>query len=174
MHAAAVTASAHLEHRPRPPGKTGWRAWWTKLTFPAVKPPPRIHEVPAKLVEAEVLPPVAQPFARPAPPAAAGEAPSIHLLSAVVLLGVDNLWNLPDFFVIDWIITIPLSFLTVFVPVFFIQKKLKRDPALKALGWAALLGVLAAVPFSVTGTVAGSMLLAWLGINQLLGRPRAN
>lgn len=139
-----------------------------------MKPPPRIHEVPAKLVEAEVLPPVAYPVARPAQPATAGEAPPIHLLSAVVLLGVDNLWNLTEFVVIDWVITIPLSFLTVFVPVFFIQKQLKRDPALKALGWAALLGALAAVPFSVTGTVAGSMLLAWLGINQLLSRPRAS
>jgi uncharacterized BrkB/YihY/UPF0761 family membrane protein len=135
-----------------------------------VNQPPRIHEVPAKLVEVEVLPPEARPSATPT---AAAEGPSIHLLSAVALLGVDNLWNLTEFVVIDWIITIPLSFLTVFVPVFLIQKRLKRDSTSKALGWAVLLGALAAVPFSVTGTVAGSMLLAWLGINQLLGRPRA-
>ena len=121
-----------------------------------------------------MLPPVARPPVQLARSPTAGEAPAIHLLSAVVLLGVDNLWNLTEFMVIDWIITIPLSFLTVFVPVFFIQKRLKHDSALKALGWATLLGTLAAVPFSVTGTVAGSMLLAWLGINQLLNRPRAS
>ena len=133
--------------------------------------PPRIREVPAQLVEVEVLPPDGR---LAAPPRTTAEAPSIHLLSAVVLLGVDNLWNLTEFAVIDWIVTIPLSFLTVFVPVFLIQKRLKRDTTRKALGWALLLGALAAVPFSVTGTVAGSMLLAWLGINQLLGRPRAS
>lgn len=128
--------------------------------------------MPAQLVEVEVLPPESQKPTSPAPATPAGDTPPVHVLSAIALVAVDNLWNLTEFAVIDWIITIPLSFLTVFAAVFAVQKWLKRDPTLKALGWAALLGVLAAVPFSVTGTVAGSMLLAWLGINQLLSRPR--
>jgi hypothetical protein len=99
------------------------------------------------------------------------QGPPIHALSALILLVVDNLWNLTEWVVIDWIITIPLSFISVMVPVFLIQKFLKKNSTGKAMAWATVLAVLAAVPFSVLGTVAGSMLLGWLGINKLWGQP---
>jgi hypothetical protein len=89
------------------------------------------------------------------------------------LLVVDNLWNLAEWLVIDWFITIPLSFLSVAVPVFFLQKVFKKDPTGRALGYALLLGVIAAVPFSVTGTPVGIALLAWTGIGRWLGPPRS-
>lgn len=126
--------------------------------------PPKISDVPARPIPLTVLP--------PEPPRGATDTPPIHPLSALALVVVDNLWNLAEFAVIDWVVTIPLSFVTVFVPVFVIQKRLKRNTTAQALGWALLLGVLAAVPFSVTGTLAGSAILAWLGLNKWLGRPR--
>jgi len=99
------------------------------------------------------------------------QGPPIHALSALILLVVDNLWNLTEWVVIDWIITVPLAFLTVLVPTFLIQRFLKKNSTGKAMAWASVLAVLAAVPFSVIGTVAGSMLLGWLGINKLWGQP---
>lgn len=104
----------------------------------------------------------------------ASEPPSgspIHPLAAVLLIVVDNLWNLADWIVIDWIITIPLSFITVFVPTLLIQKLLKKDRWSRALSFALLLGIVAAVPTSLTGTPVGLALLAWTGINKLIGKP---
>ncbi len=100
----------------------------------------------------------------------AGGAP-IHPLAAILLIVIDNLWNLADWAVIDWIITIPLSFITVFFPTLLIQRLLKKDRWGRALGYAVLLGIIAAVPTSVTGTPVGLALLAWTGINKLIGKP---
>ncbi len=129
--------------------------------------PPRLGEAPARTISVEVLPPE-----RPqsVPPVLTEEGPPIHALSALILLAVDNLWNLADWMVIDWIFTIPLSFVTVAVPVFLIQKFLKKDSVGRALAFAALLGALAAVPTSITGTPVGLGLLAWSGVGKLFGR----
>lgn len=98
----------------------------------------------------------------------------VHPLAAVTLLVVDNLWNVADWAVITWVATVPLAFVSVFVPTFFLHRsKLGQSPG-KALAWAALLGGIAAVPFSVAGTATGALLLAWLGINQLSSRAKSN
>ncbi|NBR83959.1 MAG: hypothetical protein EBS84_08885 [Proteobacteria bacterium] len=88
----------------------------------------------------------------------------VHPLAAALLLFVDNLWNLADWAVVDWIITIPLSFLSVFGPVVLIQRRLHRDGWGKSLLKGFLLGVIAGVPTSVTGTPVGLALLTWAGI----------
>jgi hypothetical protein len=124
--------------------------------------PPKIIDVPA--VNEPVRP------ERIESPGASSGAP-IHPLSAVLLIFVDNLWNLADWAVIDWFLTIPLSFITVFFPVLLIQKLLKKDDWNRALGFALLLGVVAAIPTSLTGTPVGLALLAWTGISKLLGKP---
>ena len=115
----------------------------------------------------EVLPPDS-----PAPPAATpraappgGRAP-FHPLAAALLLVIDNLWNFADWAVIDWIFTIPLSFITVFVPTLLIQHRKQGDGWGKAIAKAVFLGVVAAVPFSVTGTPVGLALLAWAGLKH--------
>ena len=128
--------------------------------------PPKIIEAPVKEISVEVLPPQPAP---PVPPLLV-EGPPIHALSALVLVAVDNLWNLAEWVVIDWVVTIPLSFVTVAVPVFLIQKFLKKDSVGRALSFAALLGVLAAVPTSITGTPVGLALLAWTGLGKLFGK----
>lgn len=129
---------------------------------PEGSPPPRSAAV--EVIEPEVVDD--QP-----PPGAPGRPP-IHALSALLLLGVDNLWNLADWTVVSWVLTIPAAFLTVAVPTFFLQKLLQRDRTGRALGWSVLLGAIAAVPFSVSGTLVGSALLAWLGIHALTTKPR--
>ncbi len=121
----------------------------------------------AKEVAIEVLPPEAP---HNVPPVSHVEGPPIHALSALILVAVDNLWNLTEWLVVDWIITIPLSFITVAVPVFFIQRFLKKDSIGRALAFAALLGALAAVPTSITGTPIGLGLLAWSGLGKLFGK----
>jgi hypothetical protein len=93
----------------------------------------------------------------------------IHPISALLLVVVDNLWNLADWAVLLWIVTIPLSFLSVFVPVFMIQKFLQKDSTGKALIYATLFGVLAAIPTSIMGTPVGLAVLAWAGFNRLRG-----
>ena len=126
---------------------------------------------PPKVIDVEVVSEsTAIPRAKSGEPVA---GPPIHPLAAVLLLVVDNLWNLAEWAVVDWIITIPLSFIMVFVPVFLIQKLLKKDRVGRAFGFALLLGVIAAVPTSLTGTPVGLALLAWTGISKLIGKPLA-
>jgi hypothetical protein len=129
-----------------------------------VDTPPKI--IPAQPIEVEVLPPES-PGARPS---AHFEAP-IHALSALVLVAVDSLWAVFDWVPPVWILAIPICFLAVFVPVFLLQKFLKQDGNGRALAFAALLGVLAAIPTPITGTPVGLGLLAWTGLGKLLGRP---
>jgi hypothetical protein len=128
---------------------------------------------PAKVIDVEVVSESAGPGPsgqRPAASAVGG--PPVHSLAALLLLVVDNLWTVPEFLVIDWAITIPLCFLSVTVPVFLIQRHLKKDGVRRAVGLALLLGIVAAVPTSVTGTPVGLAILAWTGIHRLLGRPQ--
>lgn len=87
--------------------------------------------------------------------------PLFHPASAIVLVSVDALWTLADWAAPLWLILIPLCFLACSLPVFCIQKFIHRDPFLRASAVAVLCGVLAAVPFPVTGTVVGLAILAW-------------
>lgn len=110
-------------------------------------------------------PPAASPDAAPVRPS----GPPIHPVAAATLVFVDNLWMLADWNAVTWLLTIPLSFLSVAVPTFFLQLLLHRDGWLKSLGKGLLLGVLAGVPTSVTGTPVGLALLTWAGILRAKG-----
>ena len=129
--------------------------------------PPKISDVPAKLALVEVLPP--EP-AQPAPPARPAEGPPIHSLSALILVAVDSLWAVFDWAPPIWIIAIPFCFLAVFVPSFLIQKHLRHDSNGRALTFATILAVLAALPTPITGTPIGLGLLAWTGLGKLFGK----
>ncbi len=126
-----------------------------------------------KIVDVEVVkePPRAREHtavghaSRTARPASGG--PPIHPLSALLLVVVDNLWLMPEFLVIDWVITIPLCFITVLVPTLLIQKLIKKQAFGTAFGYALLLAVIAAVPTSLLGTPLGAAMLAWFGISKL-------
>jgi integral membrane sensor domain MASE1 len=133
-----------------------------------VDTPPKITEVPPKVVPLEVLPPE-MPHAQTPPRASDGGAP-IHALSALILVAVDSLWFPADLLPPIWVVVIPACFLAVFVPTYLIQRHLKHDSPGRALTFATLLGVLAAIPTPVTGTPVGLGLLAWTGLGRLLGR----
>ena len=113
------------------------------------------------------------PWRRPLPPKHGSEGPPIHALSALVLAAVDSLWAVFEWAPPLWIVAIPLCFLAVAVPTFLIQKYLKHDSNGKAVTFATLLGVLAAIPLPITGTAVGISLLAWTGLGKLIGRTRS-
>jgi hypothetical protein len=94
----------------------------------------------------------------------------VHPTAALLLVAVDSLWNLADWTVVSWAVTVPCSFATVFLPTLMIQRLLKRDGWGRALLYAVLLGGLAAIPTSIFGTPVGLALLAWTGLDRLLGR----
>lgn len=128
--------------------------------------PPKISAVAPRPIEVEVLPPELPPPAPPAP-----EGPPIHALSALILVAVDSLWAVFDWLPPIWIVAIPGCFLAVFVPTYLVQKHLRRDSHGRALAFATVLAVLAAIPTPITGTPVGLGLLAWTGLGRLLGRP---
>ncbi len=127
------------------------------------------------VIEVEVVPETEGP--RPGGRRPAAPLPPVHPLAALILLAVDNLWSLAEWAVVSWAITIPAAFVSVFVPTYLLHRRRLGQSRARALGWATLLGGIAAVPFSVGGTALGAGLLAWLGITRLAGRaaprPRA-
>jgi hypothetical protein len=98
--------------------------------------------------------------------------PSIHPLSALLLVAVDNLWVLADWAAFAWILTIPLSFLAVCVPTYLIQKHYRGDTSGRAMAIASLLGVLAAIPTPITGTAVGVAVLGYSGLRSLFSGRR--
>ena len=129
--------------------------------------PPKITEVAARPVPVEVLAPAAPP---PAQRLAGPEGPPIHSLSALILVAVDSLWAIFDWLPPVWIVAIPACFAAVFVPTYLIQRNLRNDSRGRALTFATMLAVLAAIPTPVTGTPVGLGLLAWTGLGKLIGR----
>lgn len=132
-----------------------------------MREPPKISEAPAKAVPVEVLPPEPP---RAVPPTASTEGPPIHALSALILVAVDGLWAVFDWAPPIWPVAIPFCFFTVFLPTFLIQKFLGKDSNGRALTFATILAVLAAIPTPITGTPIGLALLAWTGLGKLFGK----
>ena len=113
----------------------------------------------------EVLPP------QPSASAVTRDSRPIHALSALILVAVDSLWAVFDWAPPLWLAAIPLCFVAVFVPTYLIQRHLKNDTRWRALTFASILAVLAAIPTPITGTPVGLALLAWTGLGKLFGRP---
>ena len=129
--------------------------------------PPIISDVPVKEVSLEVLPPLP---VQAVPSATPSDGRPIHALSALILVAVDSLWAVFDWLPPVWIVAIPACFAAVFVPTYLIQRHLKNDSKGRALTFATILAVLAAIPTPITGTPVGFALLAWTGLGKLLGR----
>jgi hypothetical protein len=132
-----------------------------------VDTPPKINELAARSIPVEVLPPLAP---TPARSAAAAEGPPIHSLSALILVAVDSLWAIFDWVPPVWTVAIPACFAAVFVPTYLIQRHLRNDSKGRALTFATILAVLAAIPTPITGTPVGLGLLAWTGLGKLLSK----
>lgn len=74
---------------------------------------------------------------------------------------------LPEFSVVALWLTVPLCFLSVLVVTYGIQRYVARNRRRTALAKALFFAVVAAVPFSVTGTPVGLAFLAWAGVKRL-------
>ena len=144
--------------------------WECVMGHPMANPPER----PPTLIP-EVLPPEAlrSDAVSPAEHGNRGTAPNgerqapFHAMSALALIGVDNLWNLEEFAAPPlMVVTIPLSFLSVLLATAWIQRRFHGDRPRMAWLKAVFLALVAAVPFSVTGTPVGLALLAWAGIRH--------
>ncbi len=129
--------------------------------------PPKISEVQVREAQVEVLPPLP---AQAPPLAAPADGQPIHALSALILVAVDSLWAVFDWVPPVWIVAIPACFAAVFVPTYLIQRHLKNDSKARAVTFATILAVLAAIPTPITGTPVGLGLLAWTGLGKLFGR----
>ena len=121
--------------------------------------------MPPKVVDLEVVPPIIEHKSK------REEGPPIHALSALVMLAVDSLWALAIWEPPIWILVIPLCFVATFVPVYFIQRHLRKDSSGRACAFASLLAVLAALPFPIASTPIGLGLLAWTGLGKLFPLP---
>jgi hypothetical protein len=91
----------------------------------------------------------------------------IHPLAAMVTVVLDNVFMI---FEIATPIFIILTSLTVFllgsVTTAFIQHYLDQDSWGVSVAKGLAMGIMAGVPFSVTGTVIGVPLLAWAGLHE--------
>lgn len=126
--------------------------------------PPRILDSEAKVVDVEVV------QSETANASARADGPPIHALSALVMVAVDSLWAIFIWEPPVWIITIPFCFAITFVPVYLIQRHLKKDGKGRSTAFASLLAVLAALPIPIATEPVGIALLAWSGLGKLLPR----
>ena len=99
-------------------------------------------------------------------------AAPIHPLAALATIVLDNLFTIPEIAAPElWILTIPLIGVTGFVSTLLIQHYLAKDSWGESVAKGLVMGIIAGVPFSVTGTATGGVLLAWAGLHEWLRFP---
>jgi hypothetical protein len=103
---------------------------------------------------------------RPIPPA------PVHPLSALATIILDNIFGVIE-------LADPLAILMTSVTVgvvgtvttMFVQRYLAKDSWGASIAKGLVMGVIAGVPFQVTGTAVGVPLLAWAGLHQWVKLP---
>lgn len=108
---------------------------------------------------------------QPAAPASSELRPSIppapiHPLAALTTIVLDNLFGLPEVAMATWFVTVPVIGGIGFLTTLFVQRYLAKDGWGASLAKGLVMGVLAGVPFQVTGSAAGGILLAWAGLHE--------
>ena len=102
---------------------------------------------------------------RPIPPA------PIHPLAALTIIVLDNVFG--------WIDLLPGAVLGTsllvgglgFLSTLFVQRYLAKDEWGESLAKGLVMGIIAGVPFQVTGTAVGAVLLGWAGASQWIKLP---
>ncbi len=101
----------------------------------------------------------------------------VHPLSAILTIVLDYLWTPEEAGAAITIVGLaaePFLIMTVaaaaFVGVLLVQKFIAHDSLGKSAAKAFVMGVIAGVPFPVTSTAAGGVLLTWAGISYLGSR----
>ena len=111
-------------------------------------------------------PPMLPELRHPIPPA------PIHPLAALATIVLDNVFG--AFEIID-----PLALIVTCVSVgtlgtlttMFVQRYLAKDSWGAAVAKGLVMGIIAGVPFQVTGTAVGIPLLAWAGLHEWVRLP---
>jgi hypothetical protein len=102
----------------------------------------------------------------PVPPA------PIHPLAALTTIVLDNIFGWIE--IVDPFALLLTSF-TVggigFVTTLFVQRYLAKDEWGESVAKGLVMGVLAGVPFQVTGTAVGAVLLGWAGASKWIRLP---
>jgi len=102
----------------------------------------------------------------PVPPA------PIHPLAALTTIVLDNVFGVVE--IVDPFALV-LTSLTVggvgFLSTLFIQRYLSKDEWGASVAKGLVMGVLAGVPYQVTGTAVGAILLGWAGASKWIKLP---
>jgi hypothetical protein len=101
----------------------------------------------------------------PIPPA------PIHPLAALTVIVLDNVFG--------WMDVVPGAILGTsllvgglgFLSTMFVQRYLAKDEWGPAMAKGLVMGIIAGVPFQVTGTAVGAILLGWAGASQWIKLP---
>jgi hypothetical protein len=100
-------------------------------------------------------------------------APPIHPLAALITVVLDNVFGVLEF--VDPLVILFTSLILGAcgcVSTTLIQRYLARDGWGKAIAKGMAMGIIAGVPFSVTGTAFGVPLLAWAGLHEWVRFPK--
>ena len=112
----------------------------------------------------EIVP--SEPRSRSIPPA------PIHPLAALATIVLDNLFSLPEFAGPEvWIFTVPLIGGACLLTTTMVQHFLAKDSWGESIAKGLVMGIIAGVPISVTGTAVGGVLLAWAGLHEWVKLP---
>jgi len=112
------------------------------------------------------LPLLPTPTRRPIPPS------PIHPLAALATIVLDNLFGLPEVAGPEvWLISVPLIGGIGLLTTTMVQHYLAKDSWGESIAKGLVMGIIAGVPFSVTGTAVGGVLLAWSGLHEWIRLP---
>jgi len=107
----------------------------------------------------------------PEPRRAIPPAP-IHPLAALATIVLDNLFTLPELAGPElWIFTVPLIGGASLLTTTMVQHFLAKDSWGESIAKGLVMGIIAGVPISVTGTAVGGILLAWAGLHEWVKLP---
>jgi hypothetical protein len=112
-----------------------------------------------------------QPPLLPEPRRTIPPAP-IHPLAALATIVLDNLFALPEIAGPElWIVTVPVIGGVGLITTTLVQHYLAKDSWGESIAKGVVMGVIAGVPISVTGTAVGGVLLAWAGLHEWVKLP---
>ena len=100
--------------------------------------------------------------------------PPIHYMSAIITIVLDAVWGIPEIAVTSTgvgLVAIPFLVLATgiscFLAVISIQRFVAHDSWGSAFAKAVLMSVIAGVPYMVTGTAVGTILIGWEGLSNI-------
>lgn len=99
----------------------------------------------------------------------------VHPLAALTTIVLDSVFGWIE--IVDPFALLLTSFMVGgigFVTTLFVQRYLAKDEWGPSVAKGLVMGVLAGVPFPVTGTAVGAILLGWAGVNKWIRLPARN